>query len=60
MEMSMLAATCGTKLKIKAEGANAQEAINALRNLVEVKMFGEPPPKQKNKRCEVNDSETVK
>ncbi len=49
MQMSMLAATCGTKLKIKAEGQNAQEAIDALRELVEEKHFDEPKPK-KNKR----------
>lgn len=44
MQMSILAATCGTKLKIKAEGADAGEVITALRELVEVKMFGEPAP----------------
>ena len=44
MQMSMLAATHGTRLKIKAEGADAQQAVNALRELVEEKMFGEPPP----------------
>ncbi|UCG56670.1 MAG: HPr family phosphocarrier protein [Phycisphaerales bacterium] len=44
MQMSMLAATHGTKLKIKTEGADAQEAINALRELVEEKMFDEPAP----------------
>jgi phosphocarrier protein HPr len=44
MQMSILAATCGTKLKIKAEGPDAGEVINALRELVEVKMFGEPAP----------------
>ena len=46
MQMSMLAATCGTKLKIKAAGADAQQAINALRQLVEEKMFDEPAPKK--------------
>mgnify|MGYP000109058178 CR=1 FL=1 len=45
MQMSMLAATCGTKLKIKASGSDAQQAVDALRELVEVKMFGEPPPR---------------
>ena len=45
MQMSMLAATYGTKLKIKAEGADAQQAINALRGLVEEKHFDEPTPK---------------
>lgn len=44
MEMSMLAATCGTKLRIKAEGPDAREAINALRELVEKKHFDEPTP----------------
>jgi len=45
MQMTMLAATCGTKLKIKAEGADAQQAIEALRDLVEQKHFDEPTPK---------------
>ena len=49
MQMSMLAATCGTKLTVKAEGADAQRAIDALRELVEVKMFDEPPPKDHSK-----------
>lgn len=44
MQMSMLAATYGSKLKIKAEGADAQQAIDALRKLVEEKMFDEPAP----------------
>ena len=50
MQMSMLAATYGTKLKIKAEGADAQKVIDALRELVEEKMFDEPPPKQEGKK----------
>jgi len=49
MQMSMLAATCGTRLKIKAEGPDAKEALEALRKLVEEKMFDEPPPKRKKK-----------
>jgi phosphocarrier protein len=44
MNMSILAATCGTKLKIKAQGPDADQAIKALRELVEEKMFGEPAP----------------
>ena len=44
MQMSMLAATYGTKLKIKAEGADAQKALDALRALVEEKKFDEPAP----------------
>ncbi|TFG47339.1 MAG: HPr family phosphocarrier protein [Candidatus Brocadiia bacterium] len=46
MEMTMLAATCGTKLKVKALGPDARQAIEAMRELVEVKMFGEPPPEK--------------
>jgi len=44
MQMSMLAATCGTRLEIRAEGPDADKAVEALRELVEVKLFGEPPP----------------
>jgi len=44
MNISMLAATCGTKIKIRANGPDAQEAINALRELVEEKHFDEPMP----------------
>jgi phosphocarrier protein len=43
MQMSMLAATCGTKLTVKAEGPDAEKAVEALRELVEDKMFDEPP-----------------
>jgi phosphocarrier protein HPr len=49
MQMSMLAATCGTKLKIKAEGADAQQAINALQELVEKQHFDEPTPEERKK-----------
>jgi phosphocarrier protein HPr len=49
MQMSMLAATCGTKLSIEAEGPDAQKATEALRELVEVRMFDEPPPANKKK-----------
>ena len=44
MQMSMLAATCGTRLKVKAQGPEAETAVEALRELVEVRMFDEPPP----------------
>lgn len=47
MQMSMLAATYGTKLKIRTEGADAQEALDALRELVEDKHFDEPAPGEK-------------
>jgi len=51
MQMSMLAATCGTRLKVKAEGADAAEAIEALRELVEVRKFGEPTPEEKSRQA---------
>jgi phosphocarrier protein HPr len=44
MQMSMLAATCGTKLKIRAEGSDAENAATALQELVVDKHFGEPLP----------------
>ena len=44
MQMSMLAATCGTRLYLRAEGPDAERALEALRELVEVRTFGEPPP----------------
>jgi len=43
MQMTMLAATFGTKLKVRAEGCDAQEAIEAIRHLVEEKLFDEAP-----------------
>jgi phosphocarrier protein len=49
MQMSMLAATCGTTLKIRAQGQDARQAVDALRELVEEKMFDEPPPRGKKK-----------
>ncbi|MBM4025070.1 MAG: HPr family phosphocarrier protein [Planctomycetes bacterium] len=44
MQVSMLEATCGTRLQVRAEGPDADRALEALRELVEVRMFGEPPP----------------
>ncbi len=41
MQMSMLAATCGTNIKIIAEGPQAKEALDALKELVEVRKFDE-------------------
>ena len=41
MEMSILAATCGSKLRISAEGVDAQEAITALRDIIEKIARGE-------------------
>jgi len=46
MQMSMLAATCGTRLTIKAQGSDAREAIETLKDLVEIKKFDEPAPGQ--------------
>ena len=46
MQISMLAATCGTKLKVTARGPDARQAINALKELVEEKHFDEPTPKK--------------
>jgi len=46
MQMSMLAATCGMKLKIKAQGPDAEAMTEKLRELVEVKKFGEPTPEE--------------
>lgn len=57
MQMSMLAATCGTKLKIKAQGDDAKEAIDALQELVEEKHFDEPTPKRKNRNNKKKDIE---
>lgn len=43
MQMTMLAATCGTRLKVKAEGEDAEKALEELKELVEVRMFDEAP-----------------
>ena len=56
MQMSMLAATCGTRLKIKAEGPDARQAISALHQLVEEKMFDEPPPKRESLKRKTKNS----
>ncbi len=44
MQMCTLAGPCGTKLKIRAEGNDAEDAASALQNLVENQHFGEPLP----------------
>ena len=46
MQISMLAATCGSKLRIRAEGPDAQQAVKDLSELVEQKHFDEPLPGQ--------------
>ena len=43
MQMTMLAATCGTKLKIRAQGTDAQKAVEALQGLVERDFSATPP-----------------
>jgi phosphotransferase system HPr (HPr) family protein len=48
MQISTLMATCGTRLKIRAEGEDAAKAAEALRELVEVKKFGEPTPEEQS------------
>ncbi len=50
MQMSLLTAGYGTKLKIKAEGSDAEKAIIALRELVEEKMFDEPAPEDESEK----------
>lgn len=39
MQMTMLAATCGTKLTIRASGEDAKQAVHDLQELVELKLF---------------------
>lgn len=47
MQMSLLMAACGTRLRIRAQGPDGEDALEALRTLVEVRMFDEPPPEDK-------------
>ena len=42
MQMSMLAAICGTQLIIRAIGTDGEKAIQSLKELVEVRMFDTP------------------
>jgi phosphocarrier protein HPr len=51
MEICTLAATCGSRLKIKIEGPDADEAMCALRELVEERHFDEPMPEYKIKEA---------
>ena len=55
MQVSMLAASCKTKLRIRAEGLDAQEAIKALQELVEEKHFDEPTPNRKVKKLKTEN-----
>lgn len=42
MQITTLAATCGTRLTIIAKGPDAREAVEALQELVEAADFDEP------------------
>jgi len=42
MQMATLTATCGTRLKIRAQGPDAAEAIAALKKLVEEELPKQP------------------
>lgn len=44
MQMMKIVTPYGTRLKVRARGHDAQEALEAIRKLVEEKLFGEPPP----------------
>jgi phosphotransferase system HPr (HPr) family protein len=44
MQMTMLAATHGTRLKIRAEGTDAQEAAQSLQQLVDRQFAGDSAP----------------
>jgi phosphotransferase system HPr (HPr) family protein len=44
MQMMKIVTPYGTKLKVRASGCDAREALEAIRELVEEKLFGEPPP----------------
>ena len=46
MQVTMLAATFGTRLRIIAKGPDAVDAVDALRELIADKLFDEPKPKQ--------------
>ena len=49
MQVTMLAATCGTKLRIKASGDDAEEAITALQDVFE-KQLRTPPADSPGKK----------
>jgi phosphotransferase system HPr (HPr) family protein len=44
MQMMSIVTPYGTRLKVQAQGNDAREALEAIRQLVEEKLFGEPPP----------------
>jgi len=52
MHMAMLAAAAGTKLTITAKGPDSKQAIEALKDLVEIKLFDEPAWQPMDKTAE--------
>jgi phosphocarrier protein HPr len=50
MQVTMLAATCGTKLRIKASGDDAEEAIAALRDVFEKQLRNPPSAESPGKK----------
>jgi phosphotransferase system HPr (HPr) family protein len=44
MQMMGVVTPYGNKLKVRASGSDAAEALEAIRKLVEETLFGEPPP----------------
>lgn len=48
MHVTMLAATAGTKLTIEAKGSDCKGAVEALRELIEDRMFDEEGCQAKN------------
>lgn len=50
MQMTMLAATCGTKLRVCAKGLDAERALEALSQLAERNFETEPATRQQCKQ----------
>ena len=57
MQMTMLAATAGTQLTITTEGDDAEQAIKALWELVEERMFDEPAADSVSNRKSTNEGQ---
>jgi phosphotransferase system HPr (HPr) family protein len=47
MQMCQLVGPSGTKLKIRTQGEDAKDAIDALKHLIEVEKFDEPDSEEK-------------
>lgn len=52
MQVTMLASAAGTKLTITAKGVDCNQAVDALRELIEVRMFDEEPDQKPLKPVE--------